>query len=373
MLSLPHPHGGILINQLDERPVGVEKMERIILSSRELLDLDMIACGALSPLKGFMGSGDYHSVLENMRLGNGLPWSLPVTLSVEKIPSHNVVALANSEGEIYGSLEVEEVFPYEKEREVEICFGTKDRNHPGVERVLEQKSLCLAGEIKVFHRPKPLFPGLSLDPAITRKEFRERGWKSVVGFQTRNPIHRAHEYITKIALEIVDGLLIHPLVGDTKSDDVPASVRIDCYKALIENYYPKNRVILSSFPAAMRYAGPREAIWHALIRKNYGCSHFIVGRDHAGVGNYYGTYEAQEIFDVFSKEELGITILKFDHSFFCRLCEAMATTKTCPHSANNHLIFSGTQIREMLGKGEIPSPSFTRPEVAKILIEAYAA
>ena len=281
---LIRPHGGELVDRTGPRPDDVESLETVTISSRELADLDMIASGALSPLCGFMGREDYESVLENMRLTNGFAWSLPVCLAVDEAPKGQRVALAGEDGTLYAVLDVAEVFDYDVKREAELCYRTTDGAHPGVARLLDQKPRYLAGEMMVFERQAPPFPELALDPAATRAAFAERGWRRVVGFQTRNPIHRAHEYLTKVALETVDGLLIHPLVGDTKSDDIPSTVRVDCYRKLLEGYYPPDRVVLSAFPAAMRYAGPREAIWHAICRKNFGCSHFIVGRDHAGVG-----------------------------------------------------------------------------------------
>jgi sulfate adenylyltransferase len=362
------PHGGELVDRTGERPDDLDSLATLELTSRELSDLDMLASGALSPLTGFMGRTDYESVLENMRLGNGLPWALPVCLAVDEAPSGDRVVLSDR-----AVLEVEDVYEYDKEREAQQAFGTTDDKHPGVERLYGQKPLYLSGRVTVFERAESPFPELALDPAATRAEFAKRGWKRVVGFQTRNPIHRAHEYLTKVALETVDGLLIHPLVGDTKSDDVPAKTRVECYRVLLDGYYPSDRVVLSAFPAAMRYAGPREAIWHAICRKNYGCSHFIVGRDHAGVGDYYGTYDAQLIFDEFEPHELDIEPMFFEHSFWCKACGSMASAKTCPHGADEHVFLSGTKVREMLGNGELPPQEFSRPEVAEVLIEAYRA
>jgi sulfate adenylyltransferase len=365
------PHGGELVDRTGPRPDGVDALETVRLTPRELADLDMLASGALSPLAGFMARDDYERVVDEMRLASGLPWALPVCLAVPEPPSGDRIALADETGRPLAVLDVEDVYPYDKEREAERCFRTTDAAHPGVGRLLMQHDLYVAGPVTVFDRLAPAFPELDRDPAETRTLFAERGWKRVVGFQTRNPIHRAHEYLTKSALETVDGLLIHPLVGETKSDDVPAVVRVEAYRALLAGYYPEDRVVVSAFPAAMRYAGPREAIWHAICRKNYGCSHFIVGRDHAGVGDYYGSYDAQLIFDEFEPHELDVEPMFFEHAFWCRACGQMATPKTCPHGGDDRVFLSGTQVRELLARGELPPEEFTRPEVAQVLIEAY--
>jgi sulfate adenylyltransferase len=369
---LIHPHGGQLVDRFGDRPDGVEKLERLTLTSREVSDLDMLATGALSPLEGFLGRDDYERVVDEMRLANGLPWALPVCLAAPAAPQGDRVALADETGRLLAVLDVEEVYAYDKRREAELCFRTPDAEHPGVARLYAQEPVYVAGRVTVFDRVPPAFPELALDPAATRALFAERGWKRVVGFQTRNPIHRAHEYLTKGALETVDGLLIHPLVGETKSDDVPSATRVECYRVLVDNYYPADRVVVSAFPAAMRYAGPREAIWHAICRKNYGCSHFIVGRDHAGVGSYYGTYDAQLIFDEFEPHELDIEPMFFEHAFWCKVCGQMATPKSCPHGGDDHVFLSGTKVRELLAAGHEPPPEFTRKEVADVLIDYYA-
>jgi sulfate adenylyltransferase len=368
---LIRPHGGELVDRTGDRPGDLDSLDVVVLTSREVSDLDMIGSGALSPLEGFMGREDYERVVEEMRLASGLPWALPVCLAVDEAPQGDRVALADVGGRKLAVLEVAEVYDYDRHREAENCFRTTDEAHPGVARLYAQKPKYLAGSVTVFERPEPEFAELALDPRDTRAAFAERGWRRVVGFQTRNPIHRAHEYLTKVALETVDGLLIHPLVGDTKGDDVPVDVRVACYRTLIDDYYPADRVLLSAFPAAMRYAGPREAVWHAICRKNYGCSHFIVGRDHAGVGDYYGSYDAQLIFDEFEPHELDIEPMFFEHSFWCNACGSMASAKTCPHDKDQHVFLSGTKVRELLASGEVPPTEFTRPEVAVVLIEAY--
>lgn len=367
---VPPPEREVLVQSARDLPV-------LVLGSKQASDLELIAVGAYSPLTGFMGSRDYNSVLEEMRLADGRPWSMPITLDVRKPDAARLTiggraALTSRDG-VLGILQVEEVFEYDKDREAELVFGTRDPAHPGVKALYEQGELLVAGKVLLLRRRPPAFPEFHLDPAQARQLFRARGWKSVVAFQTRNPIHRAHEYIQKAALEIVDGLFIHPLVGDTKEGDIPAPVRMACYRALVDRYYPAERTVLAVFPAAMRYAGPREAIFHALVRKNYGCTHIIIGRDHAGVGTYYGTYDAQRIFERFAPDELGIVPLCFEHSFYCRRCGHMATAKTCPHGAADHVTLSGTKVREMLAAGVRPPEEFTRPEVADILIEAYRA
>ena len=378
------PHGGTLINQVvppSERAAFVQRAEglpRVTLSPRQASDAEMVAVGAFSPLTGFMGRADYLEVVRSMRLSSGTPWSLPVTLAVEQslaatLPERGEVALQDEAGRLVGSMVVEERFAYDKEEEARQVYRTTDEAHPGVAGLYAQDRVLLGGPLQFLPAPREeqAFAEHRLEPAETRRRIEERGWKTVVGFQTRNPIHRAHEYIQKCALEVVDGLLLHPLVGETKGDDIPADVRMRCYQVLLEGYYPKHRVLLSVLPAFMRYAGPREAIFHAIVRKNYGCSHFIVGRDHAGVGDYYGPYDAQEIFQEFPPEELGIQPMMFENSFFCNRCGAMGTSKTCPHESSDHLLLSGTQLRAMLREGGVPPAEFTRPEVAAILAEAY--
>lgn len=349
------------------------------LTRRQVSDVELLGNGGYTPLRGYLSKRDYQSVLVDMRLSDGTPWSIPITLAVSRevaqsIKGDTTVGLTDPEGTPLAVLHVHERFHYDKQSEARQVYGTTDEAHPGVAALYAQGEVYLAGEVEVLQLPcHKDFLSYRLTPQQTREVFARRGWRTVVAFQTRNPIHRAHEYIIKCALETVDGLLLHPIVGETKSDDIPADVRIACYEALLAHYFPADRVLLALNPAAMRYAGPREAIFHAIVRRNYGCTHFIVGRDHAGVGNYYGTYDAHYIFQHFAPGELGITPLFFDHTFYCRRCEGMASIKTCPHDASERVNLSGTQVRKMLTEGKPLPPEFTRPEVARILMRVMTA
>ena len=353
-----------------------EKLPMLKLNQRELADLEMLASGAFSPLSGFMGEADYTRSRDEMRLQSGVPWSIPITLGVAEEEARALrpgaeLALADGGGARLAVMQLAEIYRVDRAREAEAVFGTADTAHPGAANVLATPPWCLSGGVTLFNEiPGRTFLEHRLEPRQTRAAFAERGWRKIVAFQTRNPTHRAHEYIQKAALEICDGLLLHPLVGETKGDDVPAAVRMETYKVLLEQYYPRDRAMLAVMPAHMRYGGPREAVLHAIVRRNYGCTHFIVGRDHAGVGNYYGTYDAQKIFERFSPAEIGIVPLTFENTFYCKRCGAMASYKTCPHQDADRLLLSGTKVREMLRRGEAPPPEFTRPEIAAILTSA---
>ena len=377
------PHGGVLVDRElkgDARNEALQRakaLSKFGLDEREMSDLEMIGYGALSPLTGFMRRADYETVVDSMRLTDGLVWAMPVNLATSSERAKDLsigqeITLTEKGGKILAVMTISDMWTPDKTKEVKACYGTDDMAHPGVARVVNQGDVYLGGPVWVIDRPTyDLFTPYRLTPLETRIKFDASGWKTVVGFQTRNPVHRAHEYLTKVALEMIDGLLLHPLVGATKSDDIPADVRMQTYEVMIDRYYPKSRVLLSVFPAAMRYAGPREALWHAIARKNYGCTHFIVGRDHAGVGNYYGSYDAQVLIDTFPPHELGIIPLKFEHSWWCKRTGAIATSRTSPAGPDERLSLSGTKVREMLLAGELPPEEFTRPDVALILQASY--
>ncbi len=392
--NLIAPHGGTLVNRIvgEARKAALtteaKALPAITLSAKQACDLEMIAIGAFSPLTGFVGPDDFASICKHMRLsdkrsewggaGNNAPWPIPITLAVDEkvkatLKEGHKAALKHSDGTLLAVIDIKAIYPHDKKLEIPNVFGTEDPAHPGVKAVMDEGDWLVAGPIEVLtvtpeKEPGEQFTEYRLPPAATRASFEKRGWKTIAAFQTRNPIHRAHEYLTKCALEMTDGLLIHPLVGETKPGDIPADTRMECYRVLIEKYYNKDRTMLSVMPGAMRYAGPREAILHALVRKNYGVTHFIVGRDHAGVGNYYGSYDAQEIFEKFAPGEIGATILKFEHTAWCNACEGMVSAKTCPHGPEEKIMLSGTKVREVLKAGQRPPQEFSRPEVADVLM-----
>ena len=373
-----NPHGGPLVDRMVPHPEELDAtLTTITLSRRSQSDLEMIATGACSPLTGFMSQQDYSSVVEEMRLANGSVWSIPITLPISAEQVSNLkgveeATLSTESDGVIGKIQISDIYKPDKGREAEKVYLATDDKHPGVAALLSGGKYYVAGDIEVYQLPEHKhFGEYRMSPRQLRAVIEEKGWKSVVAFQTRNPIHRAHEYITKCALEMVDGLIIHPIVGETKSDDIPADVRMACYEEIIEHYYPHRHTILSVYPASMRYAGPREAIFHALTRKNYGCTHFIVGRDHAGVGSYYGTYDAQKIFENFNREELGIEPMFFEHAFYCKRTNSMATTKTSRAMDHEKVFLSGTKVREMLINGVDLPEEFTRPEVSDILKKHY--
>ena len=385
MASLIAPHGGTLVNRIvsDQQAASLkadaESLTKITLSAKQACDLEMIAIGAFSPLTGFVGKADFEGICKNMRLSSGVVWPIPITLAVNddvkaSLKEGGKAALHHSDGTLLAVINVEEIYPHDKKLEIPNVFRTEDEAHPGVKAVMDEGDWCVGGPIDVItvtpeKEPGEQFTEYRLPPAATRAEFEKRGWKTVSAFQTRNPIHRAHEYLCKCAQEITDGLLIHPLVGETKPGDIPAEVRMDCYRTIIENYFVEERTMLTVMPAAMRYAGPREAVQHALTRQNYGVSHFIVGRDHAGVGDYYGTYDAQNIFDEFGEDDIDIEILKFEHAAWSNKAQGMVSGKTFPKIQGDQVFLSGTKVRELLANGERPPAEFSRPEVADVLIK----
>ena len=374
------PHGGVLVNRI---ATGARKQEleekaqdlfQLTIEDRYGADVEMIAIGAFSPLTGFMGKADSESAIEKMQLTNGLAWGIPILLPAgdkyDEIKTGVEIALLDKTGRVLAIMTVDEKFELDLANLSQKCFKTTEEKHPGVAAILKGGNKFIAGPLEMVNRPlrkEDINEKYYLDPSETRAEFERRNWKTIVAFQTRNPIHRAHEYLIKCAQEIVDGALIHPIVGETKSDDIPAPVRMKCYEALIENYFNPDNTKLSVLPTAMRYAGPREAINHTIIRKNYGCTHMIIGRDHAGVGSYYGTYEAQELMDV-QGPKIGMQILKFENTFWCKNTESMASSKTAPQNPDI-VSLSGTKVREMLANGQRPPSEFSRPLVADILIE----
>jgi sulfate adenylyltransferase len=382
-LEVP-PHGGRLVDRLVRNDEAADLLVRakglpgIRLDARTAADAELIATGALSPLEGFLGGEDYRSVIRTARLSTGPLFPIPITLGIPRaeatlLHAGREAALLDGSGQPVGTIQVDEIYELDRDEEAREVYRTTDAKHPGVAWLFEHRDeVAVGGRITLARRAlERRFPDHHRDPAELRGLIAARGWRRTVAFQTRNPIHRAHEYLLRCALEIADGLVVHALVGETKGDDVPAATRVRCYEVLLDRYFPKERALLSVFPFAMRYAGPREALLHAIARQNYGFSHFIVGRDHAGVGSYYGTYDAQRIFDTLVPGELAIQTLFFEHSFWCRACQGVASIKTCPHDEKERLVLSGTRVRELLTRGEAPPPEYSRPEVAAILSASY--
>jgi len=390
MSKLVQPHGGkglkpLLIKgkELDEAKKKAKSLTQVRTVSRETGDLIMLGIGGFTPLDGFMTKADWKGVCENYKMANGLFWPIPITLSTNKGQADSIkegeeIALVDEEsGELMGSMVVKEKYEMtkkDKEFECKHVFKTTDMEHPGVAKVMEQGDFNLSGPVKVFSEgefPKK-YPGIYMSPAETRKIFEDKGWSTIAAFQTRNPMHRSHEYLAKIAIEVCDGVLIHQLLGKLKAGDIPADVRSKAIGTLIEKYFVKDTVIQAGYPLDMRYAGPREALLHALFRQNYGCSHLIVGRDHAGVGDYYGPFDAHHIFDEIPKDALETKPLKIDWTFYCKKCDGMASMRTCCHGKEDRMLLSGTKLRKMLSEGEEVPDHFSRPEVLKILREYYA-
>jgi len=377
------PHGGKLVNRtltgekLEATSEETASLPRVEIAPWEIWDLFLLAVGGYSPLEGFVDRANYLSIIERLELEDGTLFAIPIVLSTDddtasQLNPYDKAAIVDSSDSTLAIIEITDIFDREKEKEARAVFKTTDEKHPGVERIYRGGNKCIAGPVwffaDAFQTPFPKYPST---PDATRAAIEEKGWNTCVAFQTRNPVHRAHEYLQKCAMEMVDGLLLHPIVGEIKEGDIPAEVRMKCYEILLENYYPKERVILGVLPAPMRYAGPREAIHHAIMRQNYGCTHIIIGRDHAGVGDYYGTFDAQKIFDEIDSSKLLVQPIKFEHAFYCKKCDQMASVKTCPHEAEQRVFLSGTKVREKLKNGEDLPPEFTRHEVSEVLKEYY--
>ncbi|MDH5541710.1 MAG: sulfate adenylyltransferase [Nitrospinota bacterium] len=386
MSKLVNPHGSkklkcLLLSgeKLKSAKKKAEKLKQIRMTSRETGDLIMMGIGAFTPLDGFMGKKDWKGVCEKMKMVNGLFWPIPITISVSreeaaKIKNGESVSLVDDEtDELMGSMVVKEKYEPDLKFECKHVFKTNDMQHPGVANVMAQKPVNLGGPVKVFSEsyfPQE-FKGLYMRPEETRKIFDKKGWSSVAALQLRNPMHRSHEYLAKIAIEIADGVFIHQLVGKLKPGDIPAPVRVEAINVLTEKYFVKDTYLMGGYPLDMRYAGPREALLHALFRQNFGCSHLLVGRDHAGVGEYYGPFDAHKIFDEIPKDALEIRPLKIDWTFYCRKCDGMASMKTCPHAPEDRVLLSGTKLRSMLSNNEPVSSEFSRPEVLEVLKRYY--